>query len=104
MQDFTPSQAVAPLYVLKTVVRQALDESLDGVVEADRLAGMIELEQFNMRIDQMALMAFDIYSGCREQLAEVRIHEAKKASEGLIERLNASRRHGRDNRDAVNGK
>ena len=96
VQDFTPSQAVAPLYVLKTVVREQLGEALDGVVDSDRVAGMLEMERFAQKVDQLALMAFDIYTACREQLAEVRIHEAKRASEGLIERLNASRRRETD--------
>jgi hypothetical protein len=102
VQDFTPSQAVAPLYLLKVVVREYLEEAMRGVVDADRVIGLTEMEQFALKVDRLALLGFDIYGECRQQLADVRVHEAKKASENLLARLNSARRR-RDNEERQNG-
>ena len=57
VQDFTPSQAVGFVFLLKRVVA---DPALEG------------------RIDELALAAFDIYMRCREQLYEIRAKEARR--------------------------
>jgi len=63
VQDFTPSQAVGFLFLLKDVLRE------QGLWAA-------ELER---RIDLMALAAFDLYMECREQIAEIKVGEARRA-------------------------
>lgn len=63
VQDFTPSQAVGFLFLLKDVLR-----------EQGRFP-----EEFERRIDQMALVAFDLYMQCREQIAEIKVGEARRA-------------------------
>jgi hypothetical protein len=71
VQDFSPSQALAPFLELKWVIRQVFSASK----ETRPLLG--ELDTFDCRIDAMALAAFDIYLACREQLFRNRIRELK---------------------------
>src|SRR3972149_277418 len=59
IQDFSHSQAVAFIYFLKKVIREELDCELCE----NRLDG--ELSQLDSRIDEIALIAFDIYMQCR---------------------------------------
>jgi hypothetical protein len=64
VQDFTPSEAVEFVFLLKPIVR-ALPAEDHALLER--------------RIDQLALMAFDQYMLCREQLSQIRVNEAKRA-------------------------
>ena len=63
VQDFTPSQAVGFVFLLKEVLRE------QGPVPAE----------FERRIDQLALAAFDLYMECREKIAEIKVDEARRA-------------------------
>jgi len=80
VQDFKPSQAIAFVLQLKKLIRDDLKE---GSLEGD-LSG--ELEALEDRIDQMALLAFDIHSGCREKIYELRVKEVKNQVSRLLER------------------
>jgi hypothetical protein len=79
VQDFTPSQAMAPFLELKWVVKQVLS----GDKETQPLLGM--LDTLDCEIDRMALAAFDIFSECREQLYRNRIRELKSGSSILTD-------------------
>lgn len=79
VQDFSPSQAMAPFLELKWVVRQILSASKG----TRPLLG--ELDKFDCQIDAMALAAFDIYTECREQLYRNRIRELKSGSAVLTD-------------------
>jgi hypothetical protein len=81
IQDFTPAQAVSFVFSLKPVVREELKGDLDADLSA-------ELVQFEARIDQLALFAFDVYVKCRERLYEIRVSEVKRSVSGLMRRLN----------------
>jgi hypothetical protein len=71
LQDFSPSQALAFIFLLKHVIR----EELADPIRAEKLgAEMLELES---RIDGLALLAFDVYSKRREKIYEVRANEMK---------------------------
>lgn len=72
VQDYTPSQAVGFVLGLKGVVRQTLAKELAA---AGGLAE--ELTEFEGRVDDLALIAFDIYVGCREQIYELKATEVK---------------------------
>jgi hypothetical protein len=61
VQDLTPSQAVGFVFLLKPILRE-LGPQHDQV-------------SLGERIDRLALMAFDNYLRCREQIAEIRIKE-----------------------------
>ncbi len=65
VQDLTASQAVGFVFLLKPIVRE--------------LAPELEQVLLGERIDQLALMAFDSYMRCREQLAEIRLSESRRS-------------------------
>jgi len=81
IQDFTPAQAVSFVFSLRSVIREELKGELDA-------ARLVELAQFEARIDQLALFAFDVYVKCRERLYEIRVSEVKRSVSGLMRRLN----------------
>ena len=71
VQEFSPSQAVAPILELKWVVRKVLGKQrAEGNLEA-------ELDDFDLDVERLALLAFDMYTECREQLYRNRIQELK---------------------------
>ena len=72
VQDFTAAQAVAFVFLLKRVVRGELGNEVQG-----GLAGE-ELEALEARIDEMALLAFDLFMTCRERIYQIRADEAKR--------------------------
>jgi len=80
VQEFTSSQAIGFMNLLKKAIR----EELAGEIEENHLDG--ELLDIFDRIDRLSLMAFDIYSGCREQIYNIRINELKKIATPFRER------------------
>jgi hypothetical protein len=79
VQDFTPSQAVAPFLELKWVVKQVLSSDK----ETKPLLPL--LDTLDCEIDRMALAAFDIYAECRELLYRNRVRELKSGSSILTD-------------------
>jgi hypothetical protein len=77
VQDFTPSQAVAFVIQLKQIVREEL-----GVGSSADLQGLED------RIDEVLLLAFDIYSKCRQKLNDIRVREVKNQVGRLLEKAN----------------
>jgi hypothetical protein len=69
VQDFTPRQAVGFVFLLRPIIRE-------GCGKAD--AGAPADPRIEARIDEMALLAFDLYMACRERLHEVRAGEARR--------------------------
>ncbi len=82
VQDFKPSQAVAFVLHLKTILREILGE------EISRRGLSSEFQGLEMRIDKIALLAFDIYSNCRQKIYDVRVKEVKNQLGRLLERAN----------------
>jgi hypothetical protein len=82
IQNFSPSQAVAFVFFLKTVIREALEEEIreSGIKE--------ELLILETRIDQLALLAFDQYMGCREKLYDLKANELRRQTYRLLQRAN----------------
>ncbi|MFB3915578.1 MAG: RsbRD N-terminal domain-containing protein [Terriglobales bacterium] len=74
VQDFTASQAVGFVFALRDILRAhgQHDPVLDG------------------RIDRLALMAFDAYMQCCEQIAIIRANESSRAVLGLRKRAAAA--------------
>jgi len=87
VQDFSPSQAVTFLRLLKDTVREKLNGELSGRRSFEQYLS------FDSRIDSLIDMAFDIYSKCREQVFEIKVNEVKKRSAVLFERASRSDRH-----------
>ena len=81
VQEFTPSEAVAFVFGLKTIVREAVADHVE------KTQGSSSLREIDARIDQVALLAFDKYMECRETLHEIRIKEIRSTSNRLLGRV-----------------
>nr|HID59584.1 hypothetical protein [Desulfobacterales bacterium] len=80
VQDFSPSQAIGFVFLLKKVIRKELeDEILEEKIAEDLL-------EFESRLDELALLSFDIYMKCREKIYEIKTNEVKKQLFRLLER------------------
>lgn len=82
IQDFSPSQAIAFIFLLKKVIRQELESEIreNGVSE--------ELLALESRIDDLAFLSFDIYMQCREKLYEIKVNEIRTRTHRLLKRAN----------------
>ena len=80
VQDFTPSQATAFILFLKKILRQNLEKELqDSQIARDFVA-------LESKIDQLSLMAFDIYSQCREKIYKISANETRNRTFKAFER------------------
>ncbi len=71
IQEFTPSEAVSFVFLLKDTVRELFADELS-------VPGLrSELVAFEDRIDQLALFAFDIFVKWREKVYSLRVREIK---------------------------
>jgi len=82
IQDFSPSQAISFIFLLKKVIREVLeDESFEGDMAE-------ELVRLDDKIDHLAMISFDIYMKCREKIYELRANEVKNTTYRLLQRAN----------------
>ena len=81
VQDFSPSDAIAFIPLVKKVVR----EELEGEIKEKSLFN--ELLKVESRIDDIMLLTFDIYMKCREQINEIRVKELRKEKDGVLRLL-----------------
>ncbi len=66
VQNFSPSQATAFIFILKTVIRDHLKKELSDNRTAQSLLA------FESKIDSLGLYAFDIYMECREKIYDLK--------------------------------
>ena len=78
VQDFTPSQAVSFVFLVKKLLR---DEFFKDMEKNGTLA---ELLRFEARVDNLAMMSFDIYSKSREEIFRLRVEEVKRSQSSLL--------------------
>jgi hypothetical protein len=81
VQDVTAADAVGFVFLLKKAVREALDKE----IRQQHLAE--ELSEFEARVDGMALVAFDVFMQCREQLYEIKANEIRTRTGRMLERV-----------------
>ncbi len=79
VQEFSPSQAVAPLNAVKHITRNIL------AADKERSACIAELYDFEFAVDLAMLAAFDLYMESRERLYQVRIRELKSGTSILTD-------------------
>ncbi|MCB2227857.1 MAG: RsbRD N-terminal domain-containing protein [Desulfarculaceae bacterium] len=82
LQEFTPAQALSFVFSLKYIIRKEIGREIDTEALDQEL---VDLEA---TIDYMALVAFDIYMGCREQLYELKVKEMHSNAFSLLRRAN----------------
>jgi hypothetical protein len=80
VQEFSASHSIGFVFLLKTAIRSVLN------TEIRRHQLFEELSEFERRIDDLALLAFDNYSQCREQIHEIRLMEVRSRTSRLLER------------------
>jgi hypothetical protein len=83
VQDISAGQALDFVFVLKRIVRAELS------CEAARFPD--ELADLDFRIDEVALLAFDLFMKCREQIYEIKANERKRMA-FLLERTHGDLR------------
>jgi hypothetical protein len=71
VQNFTPSQATAFIFSLKAVLRNTLKKELQDIQLAN------ELLAFESKIDELCLLAFDVYMECREKVYQIGANETR---------------------------
>ena len=77
IQDFTPSQAVVFIFLLKQIVR-------DVVGAGDKKDEFFK--ELDQKVDELALIGFDRYMACREKIFELRAYEARNRTFKAFER------------------
>jgi hypothetical protein len=78
VQDFSPSQAISFVFLLKKLLR---DEFFKPMQESGSLG---ELLRFEAKVDNLAMMSFDIYAKGRETIYRLRVDEVKRAQSSLL--------------------
>lgn len=81
VQDFTPSQAVSFILLLKGVIREEL-------LKNGEKAPWDELPALESKIDRLLLFSFDIFVGCREKIYEIKANELRRMTFRLLQRAN----------------
>jgi hypothetical protein len=83
IQNFKPSKAVGFVLQLKKLIRDELEKSSqDSAALQDEIAALEE------RIENGALLAFDIYNQCCRKLYELRVNETKRQVGRLLKKAN----------------
>lgn len=79
VQEFTPSQAVAPLNAVKHITREVLaaDKETKPLIE--------QLYDFEFSVDLAVLAAFDLYVECREKIYKIRVDEIRSGKQILTD-------------------
>jgi hypothetical protein len=84
IQDFSPSQAVEFIFLLKNIIQDELENELKvDIVHR-------EYCEFMYKIDKAALNAFDLYMECREKIHQIRINEIRYKLLKLVEPADGS--------------
>ena len=80
VQDFSPSQAIAFVFLLKRAISEILDKEIrEHQLSADLLA-------LGAQIDELALVAFDVYMGRREKIYAISANEARNQVYRLLQK------------------
>jgi hypothetical protein len=80
IQNFTPSQAVAFVFLLKGIIRAEMDQEIRESLSSKQWF------DFESRIDALALLAFDVYGKCREDIFHIRTNEVRNQYARLLQR------------------
>lgn len=85
VQEFSPSQAIAPLNAVKHITREVLAS------EKETSGFITELYDFDFAVDLAVLAAFDLYMECREKIYQIRIDEIRSGKHILTDSACPSR-------------
>ncbi len=82
VQDFTPSQALHFIFLLKKAVSEELKEKIFAHNMHDELSALED------KIDSLALLAFDNYMKCREKIYELKANEVQRWTFRQVQKAN----------------
>lgn len=85
VQDVSAAEAVSFVFSLKDILRRVLEGKSQIDPDGKNFAAL------ESRVDAMALLAFDLYVGCRAQTFEIKRNEARRRI-FVGERIQAKRR------------
>ena len=71
IQNFSPSKAISLFIVLKNVIREIIKTEIQDIDST------YEILEFESRIDELCLVAFDIFMECREKIYELKANEMR---------------------------
>jgi hypothetical protein len=74
IQNFSPAQAISFIFLLKKAIR----ENLKKEPSEEQLFN--ELLLFESKIDQLAMMAFNIYVECKEKIYDLKANEMRNST------------------------
>jgi len=80
IQNFSPSQATGFIFFLKEVIRDILKKEISEEHIID------DLFVFESKIDELCLIAFNLYMQCREKIYELKANELKNRTFKAFER------------------
>lgn len=96
VQNFSPSQAISFIFFLKDVVR-------DNIKKEDSQEQFFsDLLLFESKIDELGLIAFNLYMQCREKIYELKANEMKNRTFRAFERAGLVRETPADKPDLDN--
>ncbi len=96
VQNFSPSQATSFIFFLKDIVR-------DNIKKEDFEAHLFnELLLFESKIDELSLIAFNLYMQCREKIYELKANEMRNRTFRAFERAGLVREMPADTPDLDN--
>ena len=81
VQQFSAAQAVGFVFCLRQAIRAEL------TAETRDPGFLAALEQLDAQIDQIALMAFEIFVQCREKVCELRVNEVKRRVSWVLDKM-----------------
>ncbi len=82
VQGFSPSASVSFVLGLKSIIREEFSKEMSD----SRISDLIW--EVDSKIDALSLIAFDIYSACREKISELKTNEMKRTTFRALERAN----------------
>jgi len=74
IQNFSPSQAVSFIFLLKKTIRKNIKK------ETFEEQLFNELLLFESKVDELALIAFNLYMQCREKICELKANEMRNTT------------------------
>ena len=82
VQDFSPSQAIGFLFLLKGIIWEQLKKDSEKLVDSP------DWRELDAKIDGMALLGMDIYNTCKEKIYAMRVHEVKNQCYNALKKSN----------------
>jgi len=82
VQGFAPSVALCFLPALKEIVHREIEKAYPS--ESEDAA----LHEFNVRVDRLTMIGFDLYMSCRELLWQQKANQLYSRTHKLLEKAN----------------